>query len=78
MERAVVATDAGGMPDAIRDACAGLVVPSRDPRALADAILILKREPSERRRLGLNARRAYEERFSIARMGHAYQQLYGL
>jgi glycosyltransferase involved in cell wall biosynthesis len=78
MERAVVATDAGGIPDAVEGAQAGLIVPSRDPRALAAAILRLKRDPDERRLLELNARRAYEDRFSIARMGRAYQRLYGL
>ena len=78
MERAVVATDVGGIPDAVEGAHAGLIVPSRDPRALAEAILRLKRDPDERHRLERNARHAYEEQFSIARMGRAYQRLYGL
>ncbi len=78
MERAVVATRVGGIPEAVEGAHAGLIVPSRDPRALAEAILRLKRDPEERLRLGLNARLAYEERFSIARMGREYERLYGV
>lgn len=78
MERAVVATDVGGIPDVVEGAHAGLIVPRSNPRALADAILRLKRDPDERRRSERNARRAYEEHFSIARMGRAYQRLYEL
>lgn len=38
MARAVVATDVGDLPDAVADGETGLVVPSRDPLALADAL----------------------------------------
>ncbi|MCC6767382.1 MAG: glycosyltransferase family 4 protein [Deltaproteobacteria bacterium] len=36
--RAVVATRVGGLPDLVRDGVTGLLVPPRDPVALADAI----------------------------------------
>ena len=38
MARAVVATDVGDLPDAVADGETGLVIPSRDPVALADAL----------------------------------------
>lgn len=37
----VVTTDAGGMPEVVADGVEGLIVPRRDPRALADAIVRL-------------------------------------
>ena len=76
MRRAVVATRVGGIPDAMEGTDAGLLVASGDARALAQAILTLKRDPARCRECGANARRVYEERYSIARMGRAYQQLY--
>jgi glycosyltransferase involved in cell wall biosynthesis len=48
----VVAARAGGIPEMIEDGANGLLVPPRDPEALAGAILRLLRDPGERRRLG--------------------------
>ena len=78
MGRAVVGTAVGGVPEAVETARAGLIVPSRDPHALAQAILRLVRNPAERKAMEEHARRAYEEHFSIAPTGRQYQQLYGL
>ncbi len=38
MRRAVVATDVGGLPEAVDDGVSGLLVPPRDPQALAKAL----------------------------------------
>jgi glycosyltransferase involved in cell wall biosynthesis len=54
---AVVGTAAGGMPDYLEHGVSGRIVPSRDPAALASAILGLANDPEERRRLGAAARR---------------------
>ena len=59
--RAVVATRVAGIPDVIRDGLNGLLVPERDPAALAAALERLGREPETRRRLGAAARRTAEE-----------------
>jgi len=77
MGRAAVCTGVGGIPEAIEIARAGLVVPSREPQALAHAILRLVRNPEERHAMEQHARRAYEEHFSIAPMGRQYARLYG-
>jgi len=57
----VIATDVGGMPELVSDGVDGLLVPARDPRALAEAIALLAGDPSRRKAMGLAAlRRAAE------------------
>jgi len=48
----VVATNAGGLPEVVQDNVTGILVPPKDPNALADAIVRLLRDPELRRRLG--------------------------
>ena len=50
--RPVVATDVSGIPMAIEHGRTGLLVPERDPGALADAVVELLDEPERARRLG--------------------------
>ena len=52
MERPVVATATGGMPETVVDGETGLLVPVMDPEALAAAIVRLVDDPALRRRLG--------------------------
>ena len=62
--RAVVASDTGGLPDAIRTEETGLLVPPRDPQALRAALLRLLSDDELRARLGAAARAAATEQFS--------------
>jgi glycosyltransferase involved in cell wall biosynthesis len=48
----VVATRAGGLPEVVEDGVTGMLVPPGDPRALADAIESLWRNPDLRRKMG--------------------------
>lgn len=65
--RAIVATDSGGTPEIVRDGSEGLLVPPRDPDALAAAIRKAVEEPAFRQRLGqAGAHRARQE-FSVGR-----------
>lgn len=66
--RAVVATRAGGIPESVVDGETGLLVPPRDPDALASAILRLLPDPARRRALGQAGRERVRARFSAARM----------
>jgi glycosyltransferase involved in cell wall biosynthesis len=66
--RAVVATTAGGIPEVVVDGVTGLLVPPRDERALAEAIVRLLADRELRTRLGAAGRARVEEAFSADRM----------
>ena len=52
----VVATRVGGIPEIVTHGVTGLLVPPRDPEALAGALLTLAADPSLRERMGREAR----------------------
>jgi glycosyltransferase involved in cell wall biosynthesis len=62
--RPVVATNVGGLADAVEDGVTGLLVPPRDPAALRAAVERLLADGELRSRLGAAARKAALERFS--------------
>jgi len=66
--RAVVATTAGGMPEAVEDGVTGVLVPPRNPPALAEAILRLLRDPPLRRRMGEAGLARVRAQFNVDRM----------
>lgn len=63
--RAVVTTDVPGCRDAIKPGLTGLLVPARDPVALADAIQFLIDDPVLRHQMGAAGRQLAESEFSI-------------
>ena len=65
--RPLVATAVGGNPEVIEDLRTGLLVPSGDPRALAEALESLLRDPQLSRTLGAAACEAARTRFGIDR-----------
>jgi glycosyltransferase involved in cell wall biosynthesis len=73
---AVVATTAGGIPDTVRDGETGLLVPERDPEALARTIDTLLAASDRRRALGAAARLEAERRFSWARVAERFEAAY--
>ena len=64
---AVVATAVGGTPEMITNAENGCLVPARDNKALAESLITLLHEAELRARLGHNARKVAEARFSTNR-----------
>jgi len=67
MEKPVVATSAGGVPEIIEDRRDGLLVPPRDARALANAILLLLQDSALRFALSKWARLDALNRFEVSR-----------
>lgn len=67
MGKAIVVSATAGQADVVEDGVTGLMVPPGDPRALRDAVHRLLDLPRERRRLGRNARDAFEAWFTLER-----------
>lgn len=74
--RPLIATDVPGCRALVRDGENGLLVPPRDPVALADAIERLAADGGLRRTYGAAARRDVEARLSQDRIAAAVQWLY--
>ena len=74
--RPIVATDVSGCRDVVRHGVNGLLVPPRDARALADAILSLAGEPNHRATMGAEGRRRAETEFAAERINQETLQVY--
>jgi sugar transferase (PEP-CTERM/EpsH1 system associated) len=72
----VVATDVGGVGEAVKHGVNGLLVPPLSPQAMAASCLKLIQEPEMRERFSAEARRAAFDRFSLKRMVEAYEAVY--
>ena len=64
----VIASDVGGIREAVEPDRTGLLVPRGDREALAEALARLLGDPEERARMGAAARSAYEARFTATHM----------
>jgi len=74
--RTMIATPVGGVPEVVRDGVNGLLVPPREPKALAQAIERLATDMELRRRLEVEARDTVRRDYSIERMVQGTQRLY--
>ncbi|WP_223206385.1 DUF3492 domain-containing protein [Streptomyces xanthii] len=72
--RATVSTDVGAVVEVIGGT--GLVVPPRNPRALAEACVALLRDPERRERLGAAARARALELFTVEQNVAAFRGIY--
>jgi glycosyltransferase involved in cell wall biosynthesis len=72
----MIVTDVGGNPEAVLNERTGLVVPSRDPAALGEAVLRLAREPELRGRLGSAGLLRVKQEFSVERCVDSHSSLY--
>jgi glycosyltransferase involved in cell wall biosynthesis len=72
----VVATAAGGIPEAVVDGVTGRLVPARDADALAAALVDALASPERRIAWGRAGRERFEERFTADRMVDATLAVY--
>ena len=72
----VVATAVGGVPEVVVDGQTGLLVPPRDPEALAQAIITLLRNPGRARAMGEAGRQRVLEHFTVERMVAETERVY--
>jgi glycosyltransferase involved in cell wall biosynthesis len=73
---AIVASDVAGIPQVIIPEETGLLVPEKDPVALASAIVRLIQDPELRHRLGSGARRKVEEYLNWPVVAQEFEQVY--
>ncbi|MGE3138187.1 MAG: glycosyltransferase family 4 protein [Thermoleophilia bacterium] len=77
--RPVVATAVDGTPEIVRDGQTGLLIPPRDPQALADAVARVLDEPGLAERMGAEALRIGRETYTwdanAARMVEIYEEV---
>lgn len=72
----VVATDVDGNPEAVLEGDTGLIVRSRDPEEMADALARLIVDRTLRERLGRAGRARVEQRFSARQMVDEVEAIY--
>ena len=76
----VVATRVGGLAHLLEDGVHGLLVPRRNPAALAEALDVLLGDPARRRAMGAAGRERRRAEFDldvmVARVEELYERLY--
>jgi sugar transferase (PEP-CTERM/EpsH1 system associated) len=72
----IVATDVGGNREIVQPPTCGLIVPARDPQALATAYLELLRDPERCAKMGAAGRQRVLQHFSLDKMCADYRKLY--
>ncbi len=72
----VVASDVGGCGEALADGETGLLVPPRDPEALAAALCRLLRDRADATEMGARGRRRVRSRFGLEAMIAGHEAIY--
>ncbi|WP_163328227.1 glycosyltransferase family 4 protein [Desulfurobacterium thermolithotrophum] len=73
----VVSTDAGGTKEVVIDGKTGILVPKKNPQALAEGILRLLKDEKLKEQVTSNAYSMVIDKFSVDKMVDAYIALYG-
>lgn len=76
MRKPIVSTTAGGIPEVVQDGVNGILVPPKDPDALARAMIQLIEDPELRNNYGNAGRRIIEERFTVDRVVEGTLEVY--
>ncbi len=76
MERPVVASRVGGIPEVVVDGVTGLLFEVGDVHALQDSLKRLLMDPALRREMGRAGRARFLNRFTLDRMAGAYRDIY--
>jgi glycosyltransferase involved in cell wall biosynthesis len=74
--RPVVSTNVGGVAEVVTHGQSGLLVPRRDPTALAEAVCSLLADPAQAERLGQAGRAAVYPKYSSGRLIADLERLY--
>jgi starch synthase (maltosyl-transferring) len=77
LARPVLATAVGGLPEVVIPGRTGWLVPFGDAEAYADALVHIASGSGQLLELGSEAKRLYEERFTLERMVERYAEVLG-
>ena len=72
----IVATDVGGNKESVSDGETGFIVPPKDPKAMAEKLVLLAKDPAMAKVFGKEGRRRVEARFSVDAMVRAHVRMY--
>jgi len=72
----VVATRVGGVPEVVEDGKTGILVPPKDPKAIAEAVLYLLNHPEKAKEMGLKGRQRVIELFDTEKCVQKHKELY--
>ncbi|MBI5874110.1 MAG: glycosyltransferase family 4 protein [Candidatus Omnitrophica bacterium] len=74
--KAIIATDAGGTKELIKDRTTGILIKQGDSEAILNSLLLLAGDVDLRSILGENARKFVKENYSLEKMAQAYKKVY--
>lgn len=78
MEKPIITTDAVGCREVVKNGVNGLLVPVKDSKALAQAMILMIEHPEMRKRMGVAGRekvqREFDERIVIDKILQVYEQ----
>ena len=72
----VVASGVGGIPEVVTDGQTGILVPPKNPSALAEAIVYLLSSPEQARRMGLRGKEKVFREFHPSKFVKEHEELY--
>lgn len=79
MERPVIATKVGGIPDSVEHLKTGILIPSKDIDKLTEGLIFLLRNPDQAKKLGKEGRKKiikeFSQEFVFERINKEYQRL---
>ncbi|MFH1287238.1 MAG: N-acetyl-alpha-D-glucosaminyl L-malate synthase BshA [bacterium] len=75
-ETPVISTNAGGLPEVIKDKETGYLLPVGDIKGMAQKAIELLKHPKKRKKMGILGREYAIKKFSIEKMGAEYEKYY--
>lgn len=76
MGRPVIASNVGGLREAVVDKKTGFLVERENPEALAQALIYLLKNPERARKMGTDSRRRAQNLFSLSRYAKSFFEIY--
>ena len=76
MTKPIIATNIDGIKEQIIDGKTGILIPHKDPSAIAEAILKLSKDEQCAQNIGWEARKRVEKEFSLEKMVNTTEQIY--